>query len=95
MKAFKNYLIVDRWEMLDLLDWAEKFEKMPIEEHHLLGTQGFTQDIGFNAIQASRELWAFLNLSLVGTARSKFDKSHVSMALTCGAGLSAQWRPIA
>ena len=54
MNAVKNYLIGERWEMLDLLDWAEKCEKMPIEEHHLMGTQSFMmQDIGFNAIQAS------------------------------------------
>ena len=52
MNAVKNYLIGERWLVLDLLDWAEKFEKMCIEEQHLLGNQGFMQDIGFNAIQA-------------------------------------------
>ena len=75
MNAFKNYLIGERWGMLDFLNWAEKFGKMCIEEHHVRGTQKFTQDDGFNTLQASQELWAFLNLNLVGTARPKFDKA--------------------
>ena len=29
MNAAKNYLIGEWWEMLDLLDWVEKFGKMP------------------------------------------------------------------
>ena len=33
------------------------------------------QDTGFDTIQASQELWAFLNLNLVGSARAKFDKA--------------------
>jgi hypothetical protein len=33
------------------------------------------QDTGFDTIQASQELWAFLNLNLVGLARAKFDKA--------------------
>ena len=70
-----NYLIGERWEMRDLLDWAVRFEKMPIEEHYLLGTQHLMQDSGFDTLQASRELWAFLNLNSVGTARAKFDKA--------------------
>ncbi len=51
-----NYLIGERWEMRDLLDWAVRFEKMPIEEHHLLGTQSFMQDSGLDTLQASREM---------------------------------------
>ena len=70
-----NYLIGERWEMRDLLDWAVRFNKMRIEEHHLLGTQHLMQDSGFDTLQASRELWAFLNLNLVGTAHAKFDKA--------------------
>ena len=53
-----NDLIGERWEMRDLLDWAVRFEKMPIQEHHLLGTQSFMQDNGLDTLQASRELWA-------------------------------------
>ena len=70
-----HYLIGERWEMLDLLDWAVMFDKMPIEEHHLLGTQSFIQDSGLDTLQASRELWVFPNLNLVGTARVEFDKA--------------------
>jgi hypothetical protein len=33
------------------------------------------QDAGFDMIQASQGLWAFLNLNLVGSARAKFDKA--------------------
>ena len=65
----KNYLIGERLEMRDLLDWAERLEKTPIEEHHLLGTQSFMQDNGFDTLQTSRELWVFLNFNLVCTAR--------------------------
>ena len=36
--------------MLDLLDLAERFEKMPIEEHHLKGTQHLMQDAGFDML---------------------------------------------
>ena len=75
MATVKNDLIGERWEMRDLLGWAVRFDKMPIEEHHLLGTQDLMQDSGFDTLQASRELWAFLNLNLVGTARAKFDKA--------------------
>ena len=28
----KNYLIGERWEIRDLLDWAERFDKITIEE---------------------------------------------------------------
>ena len=70
MNAVKNYLIGERWEVQDLLDWAEKFSTMPIEEHHITGTQSYMmQGIGLNVIQASQELWAFLN------ARPKVDKA--------------------
>ena len=77
MATVKNYLIGERWEMVDLLDWAERFEKTPIEEHHLkaVASSDLMQDSGFDTIQASQELWAFLNLNLVGSARAKFDKA--------------------
>ena len=39
---------LQQWEMRDLVDWAERFEQMPIEEYHLLGTQSFMQDNGRN-----------------------------------------------
>ena len=62
--------------MRDLPDWAERCENMPIaDHHHLTGTQSFMQDNGFDTVQASRELWPFLDLILVGTARPKFDKA--------------------
>ncbi len=77
MATVKNYLIGERWEMVDLLDWAERFEKTSIEEHHLksVGNSDLMQDAGLDTIQASQELWAFLNLNLVGSARAKFDKA--------------------
>ena len=61
--------------MRDLPDWAVRFDKMPIDEHHRLGTQSFMQGSGLDTLQASRELWALLNFNLVGTARAKFDKA--------------------
>ena len=72
-----NYLIGGRWEMRDMLDWAVRFEKKPIEEQHFLGTQSFMQDNGLDTLQASRELWAFLNLNLVGSAVPSLTRPHL------------------
>jgi hypothetical protein len=60
MTTVKNYPIGERWEMLDFLDWAERFEKTSIEEHHLrsVGNSHLMQDAGFATLQASQELWA-------------------------------------
>ena len=95
MATVKNYLIGERWEMVDLLDWAERFEKTPIEEHHLkaVASSDLMQDSGFDTIQASQELWAFLNLNLVGRPGPSLTKRHVSTALTYGVEWCVPWRP--
>ena len=56
MNTVKKYLIGERWELLDLLDWAERFEKTSIGDHHLrsLGNGHLMQDAWLDTLQAPR-----------------------------------------
>lgn len=78
-KLIRNYLMGRRWEMKDLLSWAEAFQRETITQASIegYGLGEHMQDTSFSVTQASSQLWTFLNLNvgLVGEARTKFEQA--------------------
>ena len=62
--------------MRQLLLWAESFQTRTITflDIQNLGIEhAYMEDIGFNHMRASSELWAFLNLNVTGNGRSAIN----------------------
>jgi hypothetical protein len=83
MEAIRDYLIGRHWEMKELLLWAENFNKKKIEDsdvRQLVAQQTYMNDIGFDPVRASGDLWTSLNLNvgLTGNGRSKFKQARRS-----------------
>ena len=79
VKTLRNYLIGRCWEMRQLLVWAESFQKRTItflDIQTLAHVQSYMEDIGFDPMRASSELWSFLNLNVTGNGRNKFDAAQ-------------------
>ena len=60
VKTVRNYLIGRCWELRQLLLWAESFQKRTItfsDIQNLGIEQTYMEDIGFNPMRASSELW--------------------------------------
>ena len=79
VKAVRNYLIGQAWEMKNLLLWAESFQRDTItfmDIQDLATRNAHMGDIGFSPERASGELWSFLNLNVTGNARTKFDAAR-------------------
>ena len=74
-KTIRNYLVGRRYEMKNLLSWAENFQKSPILRWIVESRKdnAYMNDCCFDPVCASHELCAFLNLNLQGSARTKFD----------------------
>ena len=70
----RGYLVGRRWEMENLLKWAEKWAKTSIPQKKVAELrQSFCHDDGFDLVQADRDLWSFLNLNVTGMkAEGKF-----------------------
>ena len=65
----RGYLVGRRWEMENILRWAESWAKVTIPEDAIAGLrQNFCMDDGFAPVKADRDLWSFLNLNVSGTA---------------------------
>ena len=79
VKTVRTYLIGRSLEMMQLLLWAEGFQKhvivfmdiqnMPVERAHM-------QDIVLKPMKASSEVLAFLSLNTTGNGRNKFDAAQ-------------------
>ena len=79
-KFVRNYLMGWRYEMKDLLVWAESFQEetitmVTLEAYSASGPH--TQDTGFSAVRASQQFWTFLSLNVgrTGDGRTKFDQA--------------------
>ena len=65
--------------MRQLSLWAESFQKRSItflDIQNLANEQSYMEDIGFDPMRASSELWSFLNLNVTGKGRNKFDAAQ-------------------
>jgi hypothetical protein len=60
VKTLRTYLIGRCWEMRQLLLWAESFQKRTMtfmDIQALAQEQSYMEDIGFDPMRASSELW--------------------------------------
>ena len=61
------------YEMEQLLDWAEAFQKHTILPQHVAELERGSHMLNLEARRLDRELWSFLNLNLTGEAKKTFD----------------------
>ena len=64
-------------------DRAQLLDRTQLEDA-TIGALGRVEDIGFNPMKASSELWAFLNLNVTGNGRNKFDAAQELTGWACG-----------
>ena len=79
VNTLRNYLIGRCWKMRQLLLWAESFQKRTItflDMQTLAHEQSYMEDIGFDPMRVSSELWSFLNLNVTGHVRNKVDAAQ-------------------
>ena len=98
MEALRDYMIGRHWEMRDLLIWAENVSRKTIETadvRRLASEQTYMNDIGFDPVRASGDLWSFLNLNvgLTGNGRSKFKQAEKLKGLDVWRRIVAPMKP--